>query len=167
MSNPSLYVYLHIIFSTLQEVTSDNEAGNVAFDFRLIYLLILCYFCLFVTTKCYLFPFSFYISITLLFLSFLSSCCLFMSVYIFYLFISFLHIEWVMTPVWLWLECCFGFCNSKWGKCFVKNTYHLLMSKLWITTHYSTPWYWEEEDKKSSKKSCLSVACLMCVFTRP
>jgi hypothetical protein len=33
MANPSLYVYMHIIFSTLQEVTSDNEAGNVAFDF--------------------------------------------------------------------------------------------------------------------------------------
>ena len=52
MANPSLYVYVHIIFSTLQEGASDNDAWNVAFDFWLIYLLILCYFCLFVTTKC-------------------------------------------------------------------------------------------------------------------
>jgi hypothetical protein len=121
MANPSLYVYMHIIFSTLQKVTSDNEAGNVAFDFWLIYLLILCYFGLFVTTKCYLFLFSFNFSVTLLFLSLLSSCRLFMFVYIFYLFISFLHIGWVIPPLWLWVECGLGFCNWKWGKCFVKN----------------------------------------------
>jgi len=125
----------------------------VAFDFWLINLLILCYFCLFVTTKCYLFLFSFHFSITLLFLSFLSSSCLFMFVYVSYSFISFLNSGWVMPPVWLWLECGLSFCNWKWEKCFCEEYLTLAYEQIvnyytHVEKHYTAPWYWEEEDKK-------------------
>lgn len=119
MANPSIYVYMHIMYFQLYkklQVIRGKKCGIGFLIYLYIYslLLLLIWYHKMLPVSC-LFWFFHYPLNSVLPL-FLLSCnvCIYLSICSFIPFC-------VLGERRLWLESGLGFFNRKWGKCFVKN----------------------------------------------